>query len=168
MKQIEIQKLSKRYTVRRLTAKDVDRIYALCRKNTQYYEYCGKEPSIEWIQQDLTITPPGIPMEKKYYLGFWEEEQLVAVMDLIDGYPQPDCAYLGFFMMDRDQQGKGIGTAVISEALEYLRDLGFQTCRLGIDKENPQSNHFWCKHGFQVIREVQREEGTILVAEKTL
>ena len=92
MKQIEIQKLSKRYTVRRLTAKDVDRIYALCRKNTQYYEYCGKEPSIEWIQQDLTITPPGIPMEKKYYLGFWEEEQLVAVMDLIDGYPQPDCA----------------------------------------------------------------------------
>ena len=39
---------------------------------------------------------------------------------------------------------------------------------LGIDKENPQSNHFWTKNGFSVIKEVEQEEGTILVAEKIL
>ena len=39
---------------------------------------------------------------------------------------------------------------------------------LGIDKENPQSNHFWAKNGFSVIREVEQDEGTILVAEKCL
>ena len=39
---------------------------------------------------------------------------------------------------------------------------------LGIDKNNPQSNHFWRKNGFEVIREVVQEEGTILVAEKEL
>lgn len=38
----------------------------------------------------------------------------------------------------------------------------------GIDKDNPQSNHFWRKNGFEIIREVEIEEGMILVAEKQL
>ena len=41
-------------------------------------------------------------------------------------------------------------------------------CRLGIDKDNPQSNRFWKKNGFEVIREVKQENGTVLVAEKNL
>lgn len=45
-------------------------IYAFCKRNTQYYEYCGKEPSIELIEKDIEITPPGIPIEQKYYIGF--------------------------------------------------------------------------------------------------
>ena len=40
--------------------------------------------------------------------------------------------------------------------------------QLGIDKDNPQSNYFWRKNGFEVIREVEIEEGIILVAEKQL
>ena len=39
---------------------------------------------------------------------------------------------------------------------------------LGIDKENPQSNAFWAKNGFSVIRETEQENGTILLAEKRL
>ena len=39
---------------------------------------------------------------------------------------------------------------------------------LGIDKDNPQSNHFWRKNGFQTTREAQQERGVILVAEKCL
>jgi hypothetical protein len=40
--------------------------------------------------------------------------------------------------------------------------------RLGIDKENPQSNYFWQKNAFEIIREVQQEDGVILVAERIL
>ena len=46
MKEIDIKKLSKRYTVRKLNLDDLQMIYAFCKRNTQYYEYCGKEPSI--------------------------------------------------------------------------------------------------------------------------
>ena len=71
-------------------------------------------------------------------------------------------------MMNSDMHGEGIGTKIILEVFEYLRELGFQKCMLGIDKDNPQSNHFWRKNGFEVIREVEQEEGTILVAERQL
>ena len=45
---------------------------------------------------------------------------------------------------------------------------GLKRVLLGIDKENPQSNAFWAKNGFSVIREVEQEEGAILLAEKGL
>ncbi|MBQ8625783.1 MAG: GNAT family N-acetyltransferase [Agathobacter sp.] len=166
MKKIDIEKLSKRYDVRKLHLDDVEMIYSFCKRNTQYYEYCGKDLTTELIERDLEITPPGIPLEQKYYLGFFENSKLVAVMDLEDGYPNSDYVYIGFFMMDCELQGLGIGSKIIEDALEYLRGQGFEKCQLGIDKDNPQSNHFWRKNGFEVIREVEIEEGIILVAEK--
>ena len=147
---------------------DVELIYSFCKSNTQYYQYCGKEPSVELIERDLEITPPGFPIEQKYYIGFFDGDKLVAVMDLEDGYPDEDYAYIGFFMMNSELQGKGIGTQIISEIFEYLRKLGFRKCMLGIDKDNPQSNHFWKKNGFEVVREVVQEESTILVAVREL
>lgn len=72
------------------------------------------------------------------------------------------------FKMDCELQGNGIGSKIVSESLEYLSEQGFHKCQLGIDKDNPQSNHFWRKNGFEVIREVEIEEGVILVAEKQL
>ena len=168
VKEIDIKKLSKRYTVRKLNLDDVQMIYAFCKRNTQYYEYCGKEPSIELIEKDIEITPPGIPIEQKYYIGFFDNDKLVAVMDLVDGYPACDYVYIGFFMMDCELQGNGIGSKIVSESLEYLSEQGFKKCQLGIDKDNPQSNHFWRKNGFEVIREVEIEEGIILAAEKQL
>ncbi len=168
MKEIDIKKLSKRYTVRKLNLDDVQMIYAFCKRNTQYYEYCGKEPSIELIEKDIEIAPPGILIEQKYYIGFFDNDKLVAVMDLVDGYPACDYVYIGFFMMDCELQGNGIGSKIVSESLEYLSEQGFQKCQLGIDKDNPQSNHFWRKNGFEVIREVEIEEGIILAAEKQL
>lgn len=166
MREIELGKLSSRYAVRRLDMADVEMIHAFCRGNAQYYAYCGKEISIELIEHDLAVAPPGIPMEQKYYIGFFEGSVLIAVMDLIAGYPDENCAFIGFFMMNHAMQGRGTGSAIVSEVFAYLKELGFEKCRLGIDKENPQPNHFWRKNGFEVIREVPQEEGIILLAEK--
>ena len=168
MHKIDIKMFSNRYDVRKLHHDDVDLIYSFCKRNIQYYEYCGKEPSVESIERDLEITPPELSIEQKYYVGFFDRNKLVAVMDLEDGYPDEDYAYIGFFMMNSELQGNGIGTQIISEIFEYLRKLGFRKCMLGIDKDNPQSNHFWKKNGFEVIREVVQEEGTILVAEREM
>lgn len=165
---IELRMFSKIYNVRKLNIDDVEMIYNLCKSNTQYYEYCGKELSIELIERDLEITPPGIPKEQKYYIGFFEDSKLIAIIDLIDGYPDSNCVYIGFFMMNSELQGAGIGSKIISEVLNYAKNQGFKKCQLGIDKDNPQSNHFWRKNGFEVIREVEIEEGIILVAEKQL
>ena len=97
---LDISEFSRQYNVRRMYESDADTILALCRKNTQYYAYCGKNPSKELILNDLTITPPGKDFSSKYYVGFYERSELIAVMDLIDGYPDADTAFIGFFLMN--------------------------------------------------------------------
>ena len=165
---IDISILSKDYRVRRLDDSDADDILRFCRENDQYYRYCEAEPTREQILRDLHITPPGIHPTDKYYLGFYKGEELIAVMDLVDGYPKKEIGFIGFFMMNKALQGKQIGTAIIRELAAYWKAAGKRAIRLAIDKGNPQSTHFWEKNGFLVIREVERNGWTLLVAEKTL
>lgn len=168
MNKLDISGFSARYNVRRLTQGDVEMLYAFCRENTQYYAYCGKDISRELIENDLRALPPETPVERKHYVGFFDGSTLVAIMDLIEGYPTEDDAFIGFFMMNRALQGAGAGSGIVSEVLTYLAGQGCRKCMLGIDKDNPQSNHFWRKNGFKVVRETAQEQGVILVAERPL
>ena len=163
---IDILSLSNEYTVKRLDDSDVDEILELCLGNTLFYKYAQAEPTREHILDDLHIAPPGKTDSDKYYVGFYRGNELVAVMDLIDGFPEDDIAFIGFFMMESGLQGRGIGTRLISEVADYLKSLGFKTIRLAIDKDNPQSNHFWKKNGFHNINEVDRDDHVVLVAER--
>ena len=165
---MDLSALSKRYSIRRMDDSDADSILELCKGNTQYYLYCQAGPSREQILNDLHITPPGIDPSAKYYIGFYQGNTLVAVMDLIDGYPAPGTAFIGFFMMRKEFQGNQVGSAIIQETAAYLKTLGMTAIRLGIDKGNPQSTHFWKKNGFVVKEEIDRGDWTVLLAEKAL
>ena len=165
---IDISMLSNQYSVRRLDDSDADDILDFCQKNTMYYQYCGAETSKDQVLNDLHITPPGVDIADKYYVGFFNGEEMVAVLDLIDGYPEPDIGYIGFFMMNAALQGKQIGSEIIQDVCSYLKQIGKTAIRLGIAKDNPQANHFWKKNSFTVIKEVERDGWTILVAEKKL
>ena len=165
---IDISKLSKRYSVRVLEESDVETLVEICKQNTVFYEYTEARPTKENILNDMKETPPGITMDEQYYFGFFDDRELIAIMDLIDGYPKAEIAYIGFFMMNPQYQGKQKGTAIIAEVIDYLQSTGKASVRLAIDKGNPQSTHFWKKNGFDVISEADVNGWTKLVAEKRL
>lgn len=165
---IDIGKLSSNYGVRALDENDADIILQLCRQNTLFYEYTEAEPVREQILDDMMITPPGKDLSDKYYVGFFDDRSLIAVMDLIDGYPEDDIAFIGFFMMDQHHQGKHIGSAIITEVVSYLQRIRRTAVRLAIDKGNPQSTHFWKKNGFEIILETDIHGWPKLVAERKI
>lgn len=165
---INISKLSSKYRVCILEDSDVDEILGICKQNTLFYEYTEARPTREDILNDMKATPPGLDLTAKYYFGFFNNQELIAVMDLIDGYPKEEIAYIGFFMMSKHYQGKQLGTAIINEVVAYLRSIGKTAIRLAIDKGNPQSTYFWKKNGFEVIAEADINGWTKLVAEKKL
>ena len=170
MKRLDPAAFSEKYAVRELKLADVPAVLRLMQGNSLYFQYCGGDtvPSEAGVRRDMSIVPRGKTLEDKYYVGFYRKETLAAIMDLIDGYPEDDVAFVGFFMMEAALQGNGEGTNIISRLCAELKNLGFRRVRLGIDKGNPQSKHFWKKNGFQVIREVPQETGTILLAERSL
>ena len=111
------------------------------------------DPFPAWDGKDMTALPPGKCAADKHYLGFFDRETLVAVLDLIERYPQDDTAYIGFFMTKKERQGYGLGTALIGELLDELRREKFCKVRLAVDRGNPQSKAFWEKNGFALMGE---------------
>lgn len=167
---MNINDFSKHYEVRTLTNDDIEIIYNLCKGNPLYYEYCPPTVTRESICEDIVALPPNIDIKHKYYVGFFDSEKMIAVMDLIDGYPEKDIAFIGFFMMDASVHDKGIGSAIISDVLEYLKDERYTAVRLAWVKGNPQAEHFWIKNGFTAIKETSSTaaEHVILAERKIL
>lgn len=152
---MELRALSKNYAVRALDSEDIDRIFELSCKNELYYQYHPPFVTRESIIEDMKALPPGKTYEDKYYIGFFEGDVLVAMMDLILGYPSDEIAFIGLFMTNVQYQNKGVGSQVIREVCDELKQLGYQKVRLGVDKGNPQSHAFWKKNGFSQIAETQ-------------
>lgn len=145
--EMDIQALSKVYKVTKLEEADIPAVYELCQGNPLYYKHCPPAVSMESIRKDMNALPDNKTPADKYYVGFWKENELIAVMDLITEYPDRETAFIGFFMVDAKFQGNGIGSEIIEEACGCLQKR-FSNIRLGYVKGNMQSEHFWTKNGF--------------------
>ena len=166
---LNIKLLSDRYRVEKLGPSDVKRVYELCCNNSLYYHYFPPFVSEQSIVEDMNALPPNKEPDDKYYMGYFEGDRLVAVMDLIMGYPDVDVAYIGFFMTDLSVQNKGIGSGIIEELCAALSCLGIKKVRLGWVRNNPQAEHFWHKNLFVETGDVQEtEDYTVVVAEREL
>ena len=150
---MEIQHLSSKYTVCDLLLADAAMVYEALKNNTIFYQDHPPMVTVESIMEDMEALPPNKGYEDKHYIGFFRDNTLIAVMDLIEHYPRQGTALIGFFAMNSNFQGSGIGTAIISDSVAYLAQLGFEKVRLGIDKGNPQSKAFWAKNGFELTGE---------------
>ena len=150
---MNISDLSSEYEVRKLTEDDVDIVYQLSLGNPMYFEYCLPAVTKESIIQDMNALPPRTTKKQKYYVGYFKDEKLIAVLDLIDGYPKKDVVFIGFFMIDVSVQKNGVGSAIVNELIDYLTTLKYKEVRLGWINGNLQAEHFWIKNGFCPIKE---------------
>lgn len=150
---MKIKDLSKTFYVRKLDKDDIELIYDLSCKNHIYYQYHPPFVTRESILDDMKALPPGKSYDDKYYIGFFENDSLVAIMDLILDYPTKGIAFIGLFMTNIQYQHKGIGSNIISEITMSLKSLDYRKIRLGVDKGNPQSYSFWSKNNFNVVSE---------------
>lgn len=166
---MNLSELSSQYTVRKLTMDDVDCIYRLCAEHPLYYQHCPPFVTKEGIRNDMKALPPRTAYDDKFYIGFFSNGTLIAVMDLILNYPDPHTAFIGFFMMSRAEQGKGIGSHIVNECLRSIRNQGYDSIRLGFVKGNPQSEAFWKKNGFTATG-IETDNGsyTIVLMQKQL
>lgn len=122
---MDISGFSDQHDVRRLTKDNLEEIYGLCRGNPLYYSYCPPFVTRESIKEDFSALPSGKELRDKYFLGWYEGEKLIAVMDLFYGYPDQETALIGFFMTDVSVQNAGVGTRIIDSLCQALGALAF-------------------------------------------
>ena len=157
---LDIESLSTQYSVKRISEEDITAVYRLARSNSRYYEYLHTVPTRESLTEVITKLPDGTSPGSKYFVGFRSEEGvLVAVMDLITGYPEADDAFVGWFMVDGEMQGRGIGSDIFADVRASMKAAGFDYMALAVVKENREALRFWKDQGFTVRKESVSDEG---------
>lgn len=164
MGMLDIGAFSRQYEVRRIRDADVPLVCALCSRNTLYYQYCPPFVTPESIRRDMAALPPGKTAADKYYVGYFSGQRLVAVLDLILGFPRADTALIGFFMTEPALQNRGLGSGLIAELCACLASIGISRVRLGWAKGNPQAEHFWHKNGFAETGDTYPAAGYTVIA----
>ena len=145
---LDIQALGTDYDVRRLSEADIADVYQLARSNRRYYRTLGIRPTRAMLTEVITDVPEGAGPNSKHCVGFYDGDDLVAVLDLICGYPQADDAFIGWFMVDADMQGRGIGSQIFADVRAAMKAQGYDYMQVVAPAHAQDSIAFWEAQGF--------------------
>ena len=159
-----LKKELKEFEIKSIKEEDYNDLYELERNNIQYFKYTKEEPDYTSIIEEVHELPPNITKDNKYFVGFYKDKTLIAIMDLIDGYPNKEIYWIGLFMIDVNYHKQGIGTKIISTMIKHTQ----KNIQLGCLSNNKEGDAFWSKMGFKEIRIAYNEEKDweIIVMEK--
>lgn len=150
---LDIGALATEHEVRRITEADISDVYRLCKTNKRYYHTMHTVPTRESLTEVISELPGDTGEQNKFFVGFYDDEELIAVMDLITQYPERDSAFIGWFMVDGEMHGRGIGSQIIADVRAALCGAGYSKLSLGCVKENVDAIAFWEGQGFAATGE---------------
>lgn len=171
---IDLQELLPEYKIKKVSEEDYESLFNLESSNIDFY-LCtqGRAVTYEEAINDTIELPPNTTQDQKFYIVFYDEDRLVAVMDYIENYPGKGIVWIGFFMVDANIKRKKLGTKIISAFENTLRKNNIQKMQLGCIDSNSVGMHFWKSLDMQEIRRViskddNRPDWNIIVFEKNL
>ena len=161
---LKTETLSSQYSVKRITESDISAVYRLAKSNSKYYEYMNTVPTRESLTEIISDLPDGAQRNCKHFVGFYNDDDvLVAVMDLITGYPENDDAFIGWFMVDGAMQGRGVGSQIIADVRASMKAAGYDYLSLGCSSNNEEALAFWKNQGFRETGEQQAADGYTVI-----
>ena len=146
---VNIHALSTAHQVRRITPADISDVYELCKSNQKYYACVNDAPTVESLTAIISRIPEGADAEDKHFVGFYDGERLVCILDLITGYPEKNDAFIGWFMVEGTLQHQGIGSRIFADIRAAMAGQGYDYLSLSCEQENEEAIAFWQAQGFR-------------------
>jgi len=153
---LDIQALSTTFDVREVHDSAVTDVQLLARSNRRYWRELGERPTRAAMTAIIKDVPEGAT--EKHFLGFYDEDdELVAVMDLICGYPDSTGALVRWFTVAADRHRQGIGSQLFADVRAALAAQGVTHLMLQVP-DHEGSLDFWVEQGFTPTGE-RNEDG---------
>ena len=141
------------HTVRRATAADAAAIQALFAADLEYFPRVEGAP----LRDDegaiiLDECPPDFPRERRHL--FIVDD--VAILDMLEGYPNAETWFLGLIFLAPSARGRGLGTRLVEAVCDHARSHGARALRLAVATSNPGAERLYKRMGFSFVARRQR------------
>ena len=113
-----------------------------------FHAHWGKKATSSGIIESIVAVPDGFSMEGKNFIALWKDDNPVAVLDFLVGYPNPNCLWVGLLLVHGLQKGKSIGTEIVNAVITTTKTAGMKDITLGVIATNTRGIDFWRKIGF--------------------
>jgi ribosomal protein S18 acetylase RimI-like enzyme len=141
-------------------AGELDELHRRCADFVQLVE--GRAPAGGDGLSVLRDRPEDASPEIKLTLGVYDGPRMVAVADLMRGYPSPDVWYIGLLLLAPETRRRGLGAAMLAAIAELARSNGASSLRIAVQSQNERGLTFWRRHGFVELKRVQQQNGALL------
>ena len=141
------------HTVRRATLADAVAIHALFATDPEYFPLVEGAP----LREDegaiiVDERPPDFPPERKHI--FLVDN--VALLDMLEGYPNAQTWFLGLIFLAKSARGSGLGTKLLAAVGDHARSHGATALRLAVATTNPGAERLYKRLGFTFVARKQR------------
>lgn len=141
------------YHIKQIQAHMIDEIFAFQKSNTYYFDTTQDHPPTkEECLEEMTALPPGKTAKDKLYIAFYEQDKIIAILDLIEGYPTLDTLYIGLFMLHKSLHQKHLGTYFLEKIIMIAKHGSYTTIELGCVESNEIAYRFWTHQNFHTTR----------------
>ena len=145
-------------TSQALSEAEVEELLAFMSRCSGFFELVkGHPPARDDAAQLITDRPDTLAPERKRLIGLRRDGLLAGVLELLQGYPDPQTWYLGLLLFDPDIRGAGLGSAVYAATRRWAIAHGARRIQLVVQEQNAPALAFWRARGFREIgRAVQQ------------
>jgi GNAT superfamily N-acetyltransferase len=134
---------------KRLDSTHEDAVTAFCRQCSVFFTLVAGESNARHTARHLLESrPESVDPTHKYVIGFERAGTLIAIADLLEGYPDATDWYVGLLLLAPDERGRGLGTLLWSAVEQWIRAQGGRHARLIVQEQNPDGAQFWRAIGF--------------------
>lgn len=121
----------------------------------------------------LGLPPRRTPADKIVWGVARDGGSLAGVIELVRGYPDADCLWLGLLLFRPEWRGAGLGVAVMSGLERWAAESGFRSLGLGVVEHNEPALRFWLARGFVEFRrftgiEMGERKNTLIAMRKAV
>ena len=149
----EIRKQLPEHEIVTVSEKNFEQVFEVYDTNQDFFLLTqGKEATIESSINDINSVSPNFDISQKTYISLWQDGSVVAVLDLLKGYPAQEDIWIGLLLIHGDLHGKKIGSRIITAVLNAAKIVGYRAAQLGVIENNVKALAFWQKQGFEKIR----------------
>jgi len=120
--------------------------------NQPYFQLFGNMADDSSIFATINKLPDGISQDNKLIAAICDEDEPVAIIDLIIDYPNKGELWLGLLLVRGDVQSHSKGKSIMFYTMQAAQEAGFNKISLGVHNKNPRAFRFWQKMGFYYER----------------